>query len=155
MNVKHFLALLAMPFAFTLQAQTPPSPSPEWQPVEVVNLQLEALRNNNPATDAGIATAYAFASPKNKESVGELANFSRMLHSGYADMLTHTEADLETLEVSEREAAIGVTLRLAGNSQHRYIFVLSRNDGAPCDGCWLTDGVIPVERADPPPLRQI
>lgn len=155
MNTKTLFAVTAFGVGLIAHAQTPPGPSPQWQPVQVVNLQLEALRANDPTTDAGIATAYRFASPRNKAAVGNLGNFTRMLHGGYADMLTHKAADLETLKVEDDEAVIGVTLRLAGDIRHKYLFLLARNQGEPCDGCWLTDGVIPVERTEPPPLQQI
>lgn len=155
MLTKTLFAITALGAGLMAHAQTKPEPSPQWQPVQVVNLQLEALRANDPATDAGIAAAYRFASPRNKAAVGNLENFTRMLHGGYADMLTHKSADLETLKMQDDEAVIGVTLQLAGGTQHKYLFLLARNQGEPCDGCWLTDGVIPVERAEPPPLQQI
>lgn len=132
-----------------------PTPSARWQPVQVVSLQLEALRGNNPKTDDGIATAYGFASPRNRKAVGGLANFTRMLHGGYPDMLTHVSADIKTVRLEDDEAVIGTTLTLADKTQHKYIFLLKRRAIAPCEGCWLTDGVIPVERREPPPLQQI
>lgn len=132
-----------------------PTPSAKWQPVQVVSLQLEALRGNNPKTDDGIATAYAFASPRNRKAVGSLANFTRMLHGGYPDMLTHVSADINTVRLEDDEAVIGTTLTLADKTQHKYVFLLKRRAIAPCEGCWLTDGVIPVERRESPPLQQI
>lgn len=155
LSFKCIALLCSTLLAGTACAAGPPEPSPKWQPVQVVNLQLEALRNNDAANDNGIATAYGFASPRNKASVGELADFTRMMHAGYPDMLTHVGADLETLEVQGDEAAIGVTLQLQGTGRSKYIFLLKRYSGNSCDGCWLTDGVIPVEREEPAPLRQI
>ncbi len=148
------LSLLCM-ISSLQAAPDKPGPSPKWQPVQVVSLQLKTLRANNPADDDGIATAYRFASPRNRQAVGNLTNFTRMLHGGYPDMLTHVAADIETVRVEADEAVIGATLTLDNDVQHKYLFLLRRNTGDPCDGCWLTDGVIPVERKAPPPLQQI
>jgi len=159
MKSRHLVAAVSLVFTLAFlsaaQAAEQPMPSPKWQPVQVVSLQLEALRENNAANDEGIAAAYKFASTRNKQAVGDLANFRRMLRGGYPDMLTHVAADIETVKLEDDEAVIGVTLKLSSKSQHKYLFLLRRNDGEPCDGCWLTDGVIPVQRAEPPPLRQI
>lgn len=137
-------------------AASAPNPSPKWQPVQVVGFQLDALRNNKPGSNKGIAAAYRFASPSNQAAVGGLTNFSYMLRSGYTDMLTHTSADLHTVKIQGDRAIIRVTLGLPDAAQHEYFFVLVRNRGNnPCNGCWLTDGVIPLRNNAPPPLQSI
>lgn len=149
-----FLTILAV-FAITGYAADTPNPSAQWQPVQVVGFQLEALRTNKPANDKGIAAAYRFASPSNKAAIGGVKNFGQLLHGGYTDMLTHTAAKLQTVKIEGDQAVIGVTLTLPGDITHKYFFILGRNHGAPCDDCWLTDGVIPLQERTPSPLQSI
>lgn len=142
-------------FTFASCAADTPIPSPKWQPVQVVSFQLEAMRNNNPQNNKGFTAAYRFASPRNKAAIGGIKDFGRMLNSAFSDMLTHTAATLKIVKMLGDQAVIGATLTLPDKEKHRYFFVLTRHLGAPCDGCWFTDGVIPLEQNAPPPLRSI
>lgn len=53
-----------------------PDPSPDLSPDQVVRIQLDAMaRNDEPAPDSGIATAFKFASPENQAQTGPLDRF--------------------------------------------------------------------------------
>ena len=118
-----------------------PEPSPDLTPQEVVRLQVEALREGG---DRGIATAFRFASPENREVTGPLARFAEMLRRGYPDMLGAERAEFGRMVFSDGEAAQHVTLVQADGERTAYVFALSRQSGGACDGCWMTDAVVPA-----------
>ena len=125
-----------------------PDPSPEYGPADVVRIQVEAMqRNDDPAPDAGIATAFRFASPGNRAATGPLDRFARMVHGPtYRDLLGSERADFGAVVVDGDRAAQRVTLSHADGRTATYVFGLSRQTGGACDGCWMTDSVV---RQDP------
>ena len=137
-------ALLASAgLALAASADGDPEPSPELGPGEVVRLQVEALgRNDRPAPDAGIGTAFRFASPSNRAATGPLDRFARMVKEGYADMLTFEQAEYGPLRVDGDRAAQEVTLVQPDGRRTTYLFALSRQTGGAYDECWMTDGVL-------------
>ncbi|MSV29914.1 MAG: hypothetical protein EXQ52_14390 [Bryobacterales bacterium] len=69
--------LLVLSGAAVLMGQ---DPGPALTPAEVVRTQITALRNNDkPRKDAGIATAFRFASPGNRAATGPLDRFILMV----------------------------------------------------------------------------
>jgi hypothetical protein len=121
-----------------------PMPSPEYGPAEVVEIQLEALADNDsPVENAGIKTAYNFASPGNRRSTGPLDRFIQMVEGPrYAPMVDHTEATTGPLERTGDRARQRVTLTGPDGRTVTYQFGLSVCDEPPLDGCWLTDSVL-------------
>jgi len=123
-----------------------PQPDPEYSPSEVVEIQLSALSNNDdPVPDAGIKTAYNFASPRNRRGTGPLARFTKMVNSPqYAPMIDHGEAVTGPLEREAERAHQRATLTGPGGRTVTYLFGLSRYDGAndSLTDCWLTDRVL-------------
>ena len=117
-------------------------PAPALAPQEVVRIQLEALRVNG-SDDRGIAVAFRFASPGNKQSTGPLPRFAGMIRNGpYALMLRFTDADYAPVMVAGRFAYQKVTLTAPGEVPVTYVFYLSRQEtGGPLSECWMTDAV--------------
>ncbi len=142
-------AALFVPLAHA-QMSTPPAPSPNLTPAEVVRIQVEALkRTDEPTPGAGIATAFRFASPGNRAATGPLPRFDRMVRQGYADLLGFARAEYGDLTVTGDRAVAAVTLVQRDGRRVTYGFALSRQTGGTCDGCWMTDAV--VERPEPRP----
>ena len=121
-----------------------PEPSPEWTAAEVIRFQVEALQHNDrPHADAGIETAFAFASPGNRAATGPLARFAEMVHGpAYRDMLGFERAVYGRVRVEGDRAAQEVTLVQPDGRRVAYVFGLSRQWGGACDGCWMTDAVV-------------
>lgn len=121
-----------------------PGPSPEWTPAEVVRLQVEALqRNDHPHEDAGIETAFEFASPGNRAATGPLPRFARMVHGPvYRDMLDFERAEYGRVRVEGDRAAQEVTLVRPDGRRVTFLFGLSRQPDGDCAGCWMTDAVV-------------
>ncbi len=123
-----------------------PAPDPSYGPERVVAVQLEALaENDTPVADAGIKTAYNFASPANRRSTGPLDRFTRMVGGPrYGAMVDHVEATTGPLERDSGgdTAEQRVTLTGPDGRTVTYRFGLSVQSGGEWDGCWMTDSVV-------------
>ncbi len=100
---------------------------------------MEALKNNDaPATDSGIATAFAFASPMNKSQTGPLGRFVQMVHNPmYAVMLNCRSIEYSELRVRDDQAEQVVKLIDADGDPAIFIFHLSRQTGGSLR--WMLD----------------
>ncbi len=121
-----------------------PTPDPSYGPERIVGIQLDALAtNDDPVTNAGIKTAYNFASPANRRQTGPLDQFVRMVEGPrYAPMIDHEDAVRGPLERDGRQARQRVTLTGPGGRTVTYEFGVSKQSGGRFDGCWLTDHVL-------------
>lgn len=122
----------------------PPAPSPEHTPEQVVRIVIEALRDNDPRDDAGIATVYRFASPGNRASTGPLPRFSLMIKRGFSDMLEHRSSRFDEMRVIDDKALQAVWLTLPSGTETGYLFQLGRQRGGDYDGMWMTEAVLPL-----------
>ena len=118
-------------------------PGPEYGPAEVVRIQVQALANNDtPYPNAGIEVAFRFASPANKRVTGPLWRFIRLLYDPtYRPFLLHKVAHFGQVDIQGSEATQTVILTTAEGQRVGYVFRLSKQRGAPCKACWMTDGV--------------
>ncbi|GAB3673302.1 DUF4864 domain-containing protein [Salinisphaera aquimarina] len=124
-------------------------PSPELTPTDVVRLQLEAFR----ADDA--RGAYRFASPGNRGMIGSPAEFAQLIKRQYADMLTQTSARVSLKQRDDDTAQVLAELQQVNGQETAYVFFLSRQQEGDCNGCWMTDGVFPLQPANDQPLYSI
>jgi hypothetical protein len=130
----------------------PGEPSPKLSPREVVEAQLAALRSNDePVPDAGIRTAFRFASPENRRSTGPVERFIAMVRNPlYAPLLNHRTAHLSDTTEKDDLARIKVTLIAAGGEEAAFVWILARVRTEECGLCWLTSTVMRVEAKDSP-----
>ena len=121
-----------------------PTPTPDDGPATVVARQLDALAtNDDPFEDAGVLTAYNFASPANRRSTGPRERFVRMVHGpAYAPMIDHVKAVTGPVERDGNRAEQRVTLTGPNGRTVTYAFGLSRRTEGSFAGCWLTDRVL-------------
>lgn len=121
-----------------------PAPDGSRAPAAVIAVQLQALAaNDDPFTDAGIKTAYNFASPSNRRATGPLEQFVRMVSTApYAAMVDHVSAQRGILRTSAETAEQRVELTGPDGQQRSYVFGLSRQNDGSLEGCWLTDRVL-------------
>jgi len=134
-----FASLIWVVIAGAAGAVGPAAPADTLTPREVVAAQLEALRENTPA---GLARVFAFASPANQAVTGPSARFAQMLRAAYPELLGHRSAHYGELLIEDGAAAQAVEIIAADGHGHRYVFMLSKQAGGDCTGCWLTDGVV-------------
>ena len=161
--IRYFLALVLAigPVATSaLQAAIPeskppqelPQPSRLHQPADVVRIVMEALANNDePFTDAGIATTFAFASPGNRVNTGPLEKFSRMVRNPvYGIMIDHVEREFSEVVITGNQAYQMVKVTGASGAQTIFAFRLSQQADGRFEGMWMTDAVWPVASGDLP-----
>jgi hypothetical protein len=116
-------------------------PSAELTPQEVVRIQMEALKYNDDK-NRGIEIVFRFASPNNKVITGPLSRFITMINGrAYRPMLNHSTVDYDRIRVVGDQAAQRLSLTTADGLIVEYVFVLSKQRGAECSGCWMTDAV--------------
>ncbi|MEQ9478049.1 MAG: DUF4864 domain-containing protein [Algiphilus sp.] len=131
------LGLVTAPSALA-QLSAATGPDPELSPSDVVRAQLAGFQADS---DAGIAQAFAFASPRNRSVTGPVQRFTDMIRAGYGELLGHRSADLAELRQDEAHTYQGVEITAADGRTHLYVFILSRYDLPNCSNCWMTDGV--------------
>jgi len=129
-----------------------PGPSPTLSPNQVVQTVMESMqRNNDPLPDAGIKTAFNFASPANKRQTGPVDRFVQMVRDPmYKPMLDFHAIEYGPLTIEGDAAQQLVTVVDADSRVASYVFSLSRQANGRYAGCWMTDGVIRVEPAPMP-----
>jgi len=118
-------------------------PKEEYGPEDVIERQVEALRNNDePREDAGIETAYNFASPENRANTGPIESFKRMVKNrAYSDMISHEKASYTPMEKDGDKAKQEVVLVQEDGTETIYKFVISVQNEGEFEGCWTTDSV--------------
>jgi hypothetical protein len=121
-----------------------PTPDPSLGPERAVEIQRSALASNDePFENAGIATAYNFASPANRRVTGPFDAFVAMVRGPqYAPMVDHVEATTGPIERDGTTAEQRVTLTGPDDRTVTYVFGLSADRSGPLDGHWLTDRVL-------------
>jgi hypothetical protein len=116
-------------------------PSAQLAPQEVVRIQMEALKYND-ARNRGIEIAFRFASPSNKVNTGPLPRFIAMINGdAYRPMLEYNAIEYDEIQVLGDQAAQRLAVTTDDGLIIVYVFVLSRQEGEDCSGCWMTDAV--------------
>jgi hypothetical protein len=116
-------------------------PTQELSPAEVVEIQMEAFRNNDDE-DTGIAIAFRFASPQNKRSTGPLPRFRIMMRNPmYKPMLEAEEVEIAATDVREQAARIEVVTVAPDGTRDYYAFFLGKQRGGDYEGAWMTEAV--------------
>lgn len=129
-----------------------PTPTPEMSADAVMEVVLAALSDNDsPAKDAGLVTAFNFASPENQRATGPLPRFVEMVNGPvYAALIDHAAAEVSNIS---QPGEAGVTFRVvvtAGancpiselrGQRVAYLWMLSRQEVPAVGKCWVTDGV--------------
>lgn len=118
-------------------------PNPSLTPQQVVQFQLQALRENK--NGDGIKATFRFASPSNKALTGPIDRFSRLFDAEqYRPMLNHQDAEIKLINNDNSAAEVMAALVDASGEYYWYQFRLSRQHQSPYINCWMTDAVIRV-----------
>ena len=127
-------------------ALSPPGPTPQLTPEQVVKVVVAALAAND-AADNGIRITFRFASPANQQVTGPIERFIPLVkNAAYAPLVNHKTAVVRELAVKGDQAAELVTVTDGAGHEAHYVFQLSKqHDAGPLKDCWMTDGVIRVE----------
>jgi hypothetical protein len=124
-----------------LEALSDQYPTPELSASDVVRIQMEAFRNNDDE-DSGIAIAFRFASPQNKQMTGPLPRFRMMMRNPlYRPMLDAERVEYGIPDVRERVARIEVTTVGPEGDRSYYAFYLTKQRGGDFEDSWMTEAV--------------
>ncbi|RAW45896.1 hypothetical protein DQW50_06710 [Halorubrum sp. 48-1-W] len=129
-------------------------PTCERGPLHVVQIQMNALRYNDPATNDGIRTTRRFASPRNRQAVSTFEGFVEIFDgTSYAPMLSHDSVRYTPLGIDGDRATVRVVTYEDSSATGRYEFRLRKmnaSDGSSTgyDGCWMTDSVAVTATGD-------
>jgi hypothetical protein len=119
-----------------------PHPDPLLSPADVVQLGIDALRENDaPYADRGVETVYAFVSPGVRRATGPLARFTGLVHRNYRPLFDIDRVGTTPVERSADSALQEVTVVSSDGDETVYEFHLERQSGGVYDRCWLVDGV--------------
>ena len=134
-----FLAVWIMLVAPPAEA---PRPSRALGPAEVVRIVVEALRkNNSPLPNAGVFTAYQFASPANHAVTGPYGHFLRTVKTKlFVPLFQDHPQEFGQIAVSGDYAEQILRLRLDDGRTASYKFVVSLQKQGARRGCWMVDG---------------
>lgn len=123
------------------------APDPRLAPQQVIEIVAAALRHNNsPIPNAGVFTAYRFASPANHAVTGPYGRFLRSVKAPlYAPMLDDYPQYFNPVTNDGDHASLTMRIRTAGGTVLEYRWDLSRQRQGPFHGCWMVDGVSPVQ----------
>jgi hypothetical protein len=106
------------------------APDPALSPAEVVAIQLDALQENEGATDAGIAQTWAFAHPDNKRVTGPLPRFAQMIKGPqYRMLLNHRSHEVEEVSRTDEEAVFAVTVQARTGEVVGYRWTVAKVSG--------------------------
>lgn len=126
-------------------------PDPSLSPEEVVTTQLRALQLNGDE-NRGIAIAFRFASPRNREQTGPLPRFTRMMRSPvYSPMLGSEEFSIREVRTQGRLANVVAAVNHADGATTEYIFILRRQQDGEYADSWMTAGVQRLQRQQSEP----
>lgn len=138
-------ALLAVGMSAARADTSDLRPSPELSPEHVVKIVIEALQSNDPTNqDNGIATVFEFASPGNRSNTGPLERFTRMIKLGFPDMLNHSDARYDPMEITGDTAVQAVWLLTPSGQEVGYAFQMGKQKGGEYDNMWMTEAVVPL-----------
>lgn len=121
-----------------------PAPHTERTPEDVLKIVLEALADNDdPHEDAGLRTAFNFASPRFRTRVGgSLEEFVQELTDPInAPLVDHDENRRGRLDVDGDDASERVIVTGDGGDTNTYEFFMRKVAGGKYDGCWMLDAV--------------
>ena len=117
-------------------------PSPDINPIDVVEVQLFALQSND-ENDFGIKQTWEFAHPRNKMATGPLPRFTSMIKTpAYSILLNNLKFETKEIFNDGKTAGIAVRIEAKDNKAYTYMWTLEKIiEEGPLNGNWMTSGV--------------
>ena len=141
--MKNFIVLLILLFFSKISfADNLVKPSPDINPIDVVEVQLFALQSND-ETDFGIRQTWEFAHPRNKMATGPLPRFTSMIKTpAYSILLNNLKFETKEIFNDGKTAGIAVRIEAKDNKAYTYMWTLEKIiEEGPLNGNWMTSGV--------------
>ena len=124
------------------------TPNPSIKPARVVELQLQALQqNDNPMPDFGIAQTWMFAHPSNKRLTGPIERFATMIKGpNYQMMINHRKHKIKSVVLTDNYALFEVLIATKSEFDASFKWEVSKVKYGPHQGSWMTTTVSPPLR---------
>ena len=134
--------LILLFFSKTSFADNLVKPSPDINPIDVVEVQLFALQSND-ESDFGIRQTWEFAHPRNKMATGPLPRFTSMIKTpAYSILLNNLKFETKEIFNDGKTAGIAVRIEAKDNKAYTYMWTLEKiTEEGPLNGNWMTSGV--------------
>ena len=134
--------LILLFFSKTSFADNLVKPSPDIDPIDVVEVQLFALQSND-ESDFGIRQTWEFAHPRNKMATGPLPRFTSMIKTpAYSILLNNLKFETKEIFNDGKTAGIAVRIEAKDNKAYTYMWTLEKIiEEGPLNGNWMTSGV--------------
>ena len=119
-------------------------PNPALKPIEVISIQLNALKdNNNPYLNAGVAQTWEFAHPSNRMYTGPLENFIKMMYApSFVIMLNHSDHNI--IYVSDKDFITHFFVEITDKEGNKFGFTWTLEKvitESKFKDCWMTTAV--------------
>jgi hypothetical protein len=123
-----------------------PVDDPRLSPEQVVRTITNALSHNDtPLPNAGVFTAYRFASPANHAVTGPYGQFLRIVKtSDFTPMLGEHPTEFRAIDRNGDRASQVVRIWITQGKVVEYRWDLSLQQKEPHRGSWMVDGVSPM-----------
>jgi len=121
-------------------------PTCDRPPELVTHIQIGALANNDPATNAGIDATWRFVAPATRRSIGSYADFVERVTRRYrpllnAEEVTYGPLDKEANVAARKKATQRVEVTEPDGSKTTYIWQTERQTEGEYRGCWMMTSV--------------
>ena len=137
---KLFLLFLFITFSSNLKADLI-QPSKELTPLEVVKIQLDALKNND-KKDRGIKQTWIFAHPENKKFTGPYDRFRTMIYGQqYKYLLNHSSHKIKLITNSPNTFIYRIEILSEKKELFLYEWHVQKGSDDKCKKCWFTSAV--------------
>ena len=124
-------------------------PSKNFDPYDVVKIQLEALKNNN-KNDEGIKQTWLFAHPDNKKITGPYERFRIMIYGAqYRSLLNHSSHKINLIMNTPNKHIFKIEILAKDKQLLFYEWHVQKASEKNCKDCWFTSGVsMPMDQGN-------
>ena len=117
------------------------NPSKNFDPYDVVKIQLKALKNNT-EKDQGIRQTWLFAHPNNKKVTGPYERFRIMIYGQqYKHLINHSSHKIKLASNSFNTKTYRVEILTNDKKLFFYEWQVQKGSDDNCKNCWFTTAV--------------
>ena len=146
-NIEKNMELKKIIITFTIILFTSPlnaeliKPNKEFDPYDVVKIQLKALKNNNKKDD-GIKQTWLFAHPDNRKVTGPFARFRIMIYGQqYKHLINHSSHKIKLVSNSPNTYVYRIEILSENKKLFIYEWHVQKGSDDNCKNCWFTSAV--------------
>ncbi len=137
---KIIITLIIILFTSPLNAELI-KPNKEFDPYDVVKIQLKALKNNNKKDD-GIKQTWLFAHPDNRKVTGPFARFRIMIYGQqYKHLINHSSHKIKLVSNSPNTYVYRIEILSENKKLFIYEWHVQKGSDDNCKNCWFTSAV--------------